>query len=81
MWSPPCRGIGAGRAILQRLIRVAEEAGYTQVRLDSPDFMTAAHALYRSCGFVDIPPYAESEIPEKFCPLLRFMARSLGPNR
>lgn len=78
---PSSRGIGAGRAILQRLIRAAEEAGYTQVRLDSPDFMTAAHALYRSCGFVDIPPYAESEIPEKFRPLLRFMARSLGPNR
>lgn len=78
---PATRGLGAGRAILQSLVQAAEEAGYTQVRLDSPDFMTAAHALYRSCGFVDIAPYAESEIPGKFRPLLRFMERSLRPNR
>jgi hypothetical protein len=34
--------------------------------LDSPDFMSAAHAMYRGRGFVDIEPYAESEIPDEY---------------
>jgi ribosomal protein S18 acetylase RimI-like enzyme len=74
---PTLRRVGAGRAILGYLLAAAEEAGYTRVRLDSPTFMTAAHALYRSHGFVDIEPYAESEIPEEFRPYLVFMERSL----
>ncbi len=32
-----------------------------------------AYALYRSCGFVDIEPYAGSEIPVAFKPYLVFM--------
>jgi GNAT superfamily N-acetyltransferase len=71
------RRAGAGRAILERLLTDAREAGYHKVRLDSPDFMTAAHALYRSCGFRDIEPYAESEIPEEFRVYLLFMELDL----
>jgi GNAT superfamily N-acetyltransferase len=74
---PTLRRAGAGRAILEHLLTAAEEAGYTRVRLDSPKFMTAAHALYRSHGFVDIEPYPESEIPEEFRPYLLFMERFL----
>jgi GNAT superfamily N-acetyltransferase len=75
---PAFRRVGAGRALLQQLIRAADEAGYQRVRLDSPDFMTAAHALYRSCGFVDIEPYAESEIPDEFKAYLVFMERCVS---
>jgi GNAT superfamily N-acetyltransferase len=74
---PILRRAGAGRAILGYLLTAAGEAGYTTVRLDSPTFMTAAHALYRSHGFVDIEPYPESEIPEEFRPYLLFMERSV----
>jgi hypothetical protein len=28
--------------------------------------MTAAHALYRSIGFVYVGPYSESEIPDQY---------------
>ena len=52
--------------MLDALIASAEQAGYERIRLDSPDFMTAAHALYRSEGFTEIEPYAESEIPDEF---------------
>lgn len=76
---PTLRRAGAGRAILDALMIAAEEAGYARVRLDSPRFMTAAHALYRSKGFVDIDPYPESEIPDEFKPYLLFMERSLRP--
>jgi GNAT superfamily N-acetyltransferase len=74
---PTLRRAGAGRAILEHLLAAAREAGHTRVRLDSPRFMTAAHALYRSQGFVNIEPYPESEVPEEFRPYLLFMERSL----
>jgi GNAT superfamily N-acetyltransferase len=64
--NPSRRRAGAGRAMLDALIASAEQAGYERIRLDSPDFMTAAHALYRSEGFTEIEPYAESEIPDEF---------------
>jgi len=74
---PSFRRIGAGRALLESLLTAAGDAGYTKVRLDSPDFMTAAHALYRSCGFQDIEAYPESEIPDTFKAYLLFMERDL----
>lgn len=75
---PTLRRAGAGRAILEQLLTAAEAAGYTGVRLDSPKFMTAAHALYRNHGFVDIEPYPESEIPDDFKPYLVFMELDLS---
>ena len=54
---------GIGRALLEALIAEAQEKGYATVRLDSARFMKAAHSLYRSAGFHEIEPYAESEIP------------------
>jgi GNAT superfamily N-acetyltransferase len=70
---PSFRNIGAGRAILQALLKAAKETGYTKVRLDSPKFMEAAHSLYRSFGFKDIPVYEEVEIPQEFRQYLVFM--------
>ena len=70
---PSFRQIGAGRAILQSLLNAAKELGYKKVRLDSPQFMEAAHSLYRSVGFKEIPVYAEVEIPEAFRQYLLFM--------
>ncbi len=75
---PTFRKIGAGRAILQTLLIAAKESGYKKVRLDSPKFMEAAHALYRSAGFKDIPVYAEVEIPEEFRQYLLFMELELA---
>jgi GNAT superfamily N-acetyltransferase len=75
---PSFRKIGAGRAIIQSLINAAKESGYKIVRLDSPKFMEAAHALYRSVGFKDIPVYPEVEIPEEFRQYLLFMELDLS---
>lgn len=74
---PSHRKVGAGRAILRSLLEAAKAAGYKKVRLDSPKFMEAAHALYRSFGFKDIPYYAEVEIPEQFRQYLLFMELDL----
>jgi len=70
---PSFQNIGAGRAILQSLLTAAKELGYKKVRLDSPKFMEAAHSLYRSVGFKEIPVYDEVEIPEAFRQYLLFM--------
>ena len=78
MWvAPACRRSGIGGGMLDRLMSAAAAAGYGSLRLDSPRFMTAAHALYRSRGFVDIDPYAESEIPDRYKPHWVFMERLL----
>lgn len=60
---PQARGGGLGRAVLAALLDAARQEGYRQVRLDSSRFMHAAHALYRSVGFVEIDPYPQSEVP------------------
>ncbi len=74
---PSYRKIGAGRAILRSLLEAAKQAGYKKVRLDSPKFMEAAHSLYRSFGFKDIPVYDEVEIPQEFRQHLLFMELEL----
>ncbi len=78
MWVEPAnRRSGAGGVMLDRLLVEAGEAGYVRVRLDSPDFMTAAHDLYRSRGFRDVAPFAEAEVPERYRSYLVFMEKSL----
>jgi GNAT superfamily N-acetyltransferase len=74
---PSHRRAGLGREMLDVLIDAARAAGYLRIRLDSPHFMTAAHGLYRSSGFVDIGPYPESEIPDEYKPHWVFMERTL----
>jgi GNAT superfamily N-acetyltransferase len=74
---PSYRGTGAGSALLDGLIAAAREAGYARLRLDSPDFLTDAHRLYRRRGFEPIEPYPESEIPVDLRVWWVFMERHL----
>jgi GNAT superfamily N-acetyltransferase len=59
---PHVRGIGAGRALVQRLLRDARELGYTRVRLESLRALAPAHTLYRSVGFVEVEPYVDNSM-------------------
>ena len=59
---PESRGLGAGRQILERLLADAREMGFERVRLESLKFLAPAHALYRSVGFREIDPYADSSM-------------------
>lgn len=58
---PQARGRGVGRALLQRLVDDARSEGYRTARLESLRFMTEAHAMYRSFGFVDTAIFDGSE--------------------
>jgi GNAT superfamily N-acetyltransferase len=55
---PEARGRGIGKMLLTRIIDVAWEKGYERIRLDSHrSSMATAITMYRSLGFVEIPPY------------------------
>jgi len=59
---PGFRGKGIGRAIVDRLIGDARMIGYHQLKLESLEFLDAAHSLYRSVGFREINPYADNSM-------------------
>ena len=59
---PAHRGKGIGRAITNRLVMDAREIGYRQLKLESLEFLDAAHSLYRSVGFKQIDPYAHNSM-------------------
>ena len=59
---PAFRGKGIGRAIVNRLIDDARTIGYRQLKLESLEFLEAAHSLYRSVGFHEIDPYANNSM-------------------
>ena len=76
---PEFRRKGIGRSLLQAIIHEARQIGYSKIRLDTAPFAKEAQALYRSLGFQDIKPYAESEIPEKYRPYWIFMELIIKP--
>jgi len=58
-------GQSIGRALAYGIIEQARVLGYRRLRLDTiAGKMAAAVRLYRSMGFVDIPPYYPSPIPD-----------------
>jgi ribosomal protein S18 acetylase RimI-like enzyme len=54
---PAFRRWGLGRTLSQGIMDLALQAGYSSMLLDTLDDMEAARELYRSLGFVEIPPY------------------------
>jgi len=74
---PAYQGKGYGKALLQQLLQKAKEFGYHSVYLDSGRFMTTAHNLYRSFGFIERGEYPETEIPPQLKPQWLFMEKTL----
>jgi ribosomal protein S18 acetylase RimI-like enzyme len=58
-------GRSIGRALAEDIVAVGRDRGYRRLRLDTiGGKMRQALSLYRSMGFVEIPPYYASPIPD-----------------
>ena len=71
---PGHTGRGVGRALCEHAVSRAGMMGYRAMRLDTLGSMTAARALYRSMGFVEIPPYRFNPDPTTL-----YLELGLGP--
>lgn len=61
---PTHRGLRLGHALTLHLINHARALGYHHMRLDTvPTTMPTAVALYRTLGFIEIPPYCDNPVP------------------
>jgi putative acetyltransferase len=58
--SPAARGRGVGFALLDHIVGLARDRGYTALKLETGTgpLFEAAHALYRRYGFAPCPPFA-----------------------
>ena len=58
---PDFRGKGAGKAMLQHLIAVAQQRGYSRISLETgrPAPFLPARRLYESHGFAECPPFGD----------------------
>jgi ribosomal protein S18 acetylase RimI-like enzyme len=54
--SPAARGLGLGRRLLEACEAAARAAGASRLYLETSSTLKPAGALYRSFGFVDLPP-------------------------
>ena len=69
---PAFQKSGLGRALCERLIGAAREAGYRSMLLDTLPTMQSAIRLYESAGFVRRSSYYETPVAETI-----FMERAL----
>src|SRR5262245_32295818 len=57
------RGSGCGRALVERIIDWARNAGYERILLDTLPGMERAQRLYAQRGFREVAPYRPNPIP------------------
>ena len=61
---PSWRGRGWGRRLADAIVGKARTCGYARMRLDTLARLGEAVTLYRSMGFVEIPPYCENPLAD-----------------
>lgn len=61
MWiAPTARGQGLARRLLREIERLAREAGYAEIRLDTNRALAEARTLYRREGYREIARYNDN---------------------
>jgi ribosomal protein S18 acetylase RimI-like enzyme len=70
--TPQARGLGVGRALVDAVLKEAEELAYEEMRLDTLPHMIGARKLYENFGFKVIEPYYETPLTETI-----FLAKKL----
>ena len=78
---PAFRGKGIGRALAERLVADARQAGYRAMRLDTVEpVMQEAVTMYRRMGFREIPAYCQNPIAGALYMELDFAAQDAIPH-
>ena len=67
MWvAESARGLGVGRRLLEHLEHLAREHGSSEARLETSDVLPEAIALYRSSGYVEVPPFNNEPFADRW---------------
>ena len=74
---PKIRGEKLGNLIIEEVIRVSKENGYSKLYLDTVHFMSSAISLYKKYGFKETTSYPESVIPKDLLNTMIFMMKEL----
>jgi DNA-binding MarR family transcriptional regulator/GNAT superfamily N-acetyltransferase len=73
MWlAESARGLGVGRRLLEHLEALARDHGTTTAHIETSDVLPEAIALYRSAGYVEVPPFNDEPFAD------RWFAKSLA---
>ena len=74
---PKFRGKKLGNLMIEEVIEVAKENGYSKLYLDTAQYMSSAVTLYKKFGFEETEPYPECIVPKEFWEKLIFMKKEL----
>jgi DNA-binding MarR family transcriptional regulator/GNAT superfamily N-acetyltransferase len=67
MWvAESARGLGLGRRLLEHLERLAGEHGSSDAHIETSDVLPEAIALYRSAGYVEVPPFIDEPFADRW---------------
>ena len=74
---PKFRGKKLGNLMVEKVISISEENGFSKLFLDSSLFMSSAVSLYKKYGFKETTSYPESVIPKGLLKTMIFMMKEL----
>ena len=74
---PQFRGKNIGALMIEEVIKVSNNNGYSDLYLDTAQFMSSAVSLYKKFGFQETEPYPESVNPNGYWDKWIFMTKKL----
>ena len=74
---PKFRGEKLGNLMIEEVIRVSKENGYSKLYLDTAHFMSSAISLYKNFGFKETSSYPESVHPKELLNKMVYMMKEL----
>ena len=67
MWlAESARGLGLGRRLLEHLEGLARDHGSSEAHIETSDVLPEAVALYRSAGYVEVPPFNDEPFADRW---------------
>ena len=74
---PEFRGKKLGNLMIEKVISISEENGFSKLFLDTSLFMSSAVSLYKKFGFKETDSYPECIVPKELWDKWIFMMKEL----